>query len=122
MSFRKRAIFPRISHKIEKCFKHCTAQPDKKYMLLYDEFLTKCLSNPRSESTADFTYKFNELKFTQIHVLFMTANTQNDHQNSKNLYKIWSPGICDTLNLTHGRTVHKIIFWHGAYLVYIPYS
>ena len=91
MSFQKRAIFPRISHKIEKCFKHCTAQPDKKYMLLYDEFLTKCLSNPRSESTADFTYKFNELKFTQIHVLFMTANTQNDHQNSKSEITATSP-------------------------------
>jgi hypothetical protein len=39
-------IFPRIPHKIEKCFKHCTAQPDKIYMSLYDKFLTKCCTTP----------------------------------------------------------------------------
>ena len=66
----KDRIFPKIPHKIEKCFKHCTAQPDKIYTSLYDEFLTKCLSNSRSEFIDDFTYTFNELKFTQIHLLF----------------------------------------------------
>jgi hypothetical protein len=59
-------IFPRIPHKIEKCFQHCTAEPDNICMSLYEEFLTKCLSNSRSEFIDDFTYTFNELKFTQI--------------------------------------------------------